>query len=36
MKAYEFNTKISPDGKLEKPENLRNKLPPNQEVRGIS
>ncbi|MDJ0580816.1 hypothetical protein [Crocosphaera sp.] len=35
MKAYEFNTKISPDGKLEQPENLRHKLPPNQEVRVI-
>lgn len=35
MKAYEFKTKITPDGKLEQPENLHYKLPPNQEVRVI-
>ena len=35
MKAYEFNAKITADGKLEYPEKLLQDLPPNQEVRMI-
>ncbi len=34
MKAYEFSTKITPDGKLELPEYLKN-LPGSSEVRVI-
>ncbi len=35
MKAYEFNTKTSSDGKIDCPEDIRKKLPPSQEIRVI-
>lgn len=35
MKAYEFNTKTSSDGKIDFPEDIQKKLPPSQKVRVI-
>ncbi len=35
MKAYEFNAKVTSDGKLEYPSNLKVQLPINQDVRVI-
>ncbi len=35
MKIYEFNSKILPGGELEYPNNIKEKLLPNQEVKVI-
>lgn len=35
MKIYEFNSKILPSGELEYPNNIKEKLLPNQEVKVI-
>ena len=35
MKSYEFNTKVTSDGKLEYPPNLKAQLPINQNIRVI-
>ena len=35
MRAYEFPTKVTPEGKLELPDTLRNLLPNDQEVRVL-
>jgi hypothetical protein len=35
MKAYEFPTKVTPEGKLEIPEDISSQLPPNQAMRAI-
>ena len=35
MKLYEFDSKISPNGELEYPDDIRKKLSPNQEVKVI-
>lgn len=35
MKAYEFNSKISPEGKLECPQDILEKLSPSEEVKVI-
>ena len=35
MRAYEFPTKVTPEGQLELPDTLRNLLPNDQEVRVL-